>query len=129
MADGTQIGPVNVKGKVYNRSKEWLWVLFDKGGVVTAKYLAPGYKSPKDIDADALKAWKAGLTIDGHSQWWKLPSLITATVGDNFWGPGLRVSGSIPFVMSKTKESDWGDIQYDEYDENWGTKISPFDFG
>jgi hypothetical protein len=128
MSDGTKIGPLTAKGRVFNGSKEWLWVLFDQNNVVTAKYLAPGFKSPKGIDADALKAWRSGMTIDGYTSWWKFPSVASAWVSDNLFSAGLGVAGSIPFVLSKTKESDWGDIHYDLSDLNWGSEITWTDY-
>ncbi len=123
MAEGTQIGPVTLRGRVYNKSSRPVWVLFDSGGVVQAKVLQPNHKSPKNIDADAVGGYASGETISGWAEWWKLPSAVTAYVRDNKLSDGLWVYGQPPGLMSKTKEADWGTINYDTSGSAWGNKI------
>jgi hypothetical protein len=109
-------------GKVANKSNAWVWVLFDKDGKVYAKMLAPGKKSPGDIDADAVKHTLPGGKLNGYEEWWRLKNGAEVEVYDDGGLLKLKQTSWIGELV-KTKESDWGTINYDTADIAWGVKI------
>lgn len=109
-------------GKVANRSDTWVWVLFDLDGKVYAKMLAPGKKSPGNVDADAVKHTLYGGKISGYDEWWRLK---TGAEADIYNDGGILKINKTSWIgsLEKTKESDWGSINYDISDTSWGDKI------
>jgi hypothetical protein len=124
MADGTEFLGVTFRGRVVNKSDEWLWVLFNKGDKVVAKYLAPNRISPYGVDADAVKPWRSGLALSSYLDWWKLPSFVCAIVRNNTFSNGIYVNGSPPGFMSQKDDATFGGhIEYDLNDETWGRDL------
>ncbi len=78
--------------------------------------LKPGYRSPKDIDADGLKR-ADGIPIDGHPYWIQFRNPFTATVT----GTAQNLKVDVLFRILGLK-NQFGDEEIDPNPE-WGERI------
>lgn len=116
------------KGKVKNKSKQPIWVIFDKDKVMQAKKLGPNKRTPDDIDADGVQG-VLGFKISGWEKPWKLKNGAEAEVfqiithgfsNENILG--IRQTSMIGSLM-KVEDSEFGQIKFDDTDNNWGVKL------
>ena len=77
--------------------------------------IAPRKSSPTTIDADGVKAYDLGVTLSGHTSWWKIYDPDTAIIGDLPNGQQKIFS----FAGFKVEEDEFGRVTYD-YTEGWG---------
>ncbi len=111
------------KGQILNRSSVALYVIETTANEGTTgkppavvHILAPGRKSPKNIDADGLKRVD-GKPIRGHSSWWKIRSYSTAEVFDD--GTDLEISA---FGETAVKDDEFSAYEMDN-SPDWGEPI------
>jgi hypothetical protein len=112
-----------LNGKIINRSSVELFVIETttfKGVAgkppALVHRLAPGMKSPKDIDADGFKRVD-GKAIEGHLFWWKIRDFNIAEISGN--GDGLTVSA---IFRTAVKDDKFGTYETDN-SPNWGEPI------
>jgi hypothetical protein len=120
------------RGRVANKSKHTVWVIFDDSSGMRAKKLGSNRKTPDDVDADGVMG-VLGFKISGWDQVWKLKNgaeanIISArfdgmagdTIDENIiWIEQTSFIGS----LVKVNESEFGKINFDNDDNTWGTKI------
>jgi Leucine-rich repeat (LRR) protein len=104
-----------VNGIVRNESSKSVWVVETNTGSAIAHILAPGKTSPPHIDADGVKAYDLGVTLSGHTSWWKIFSPDTAIIG-NLPNGQLKI---FSFAGFKVDEDEFGQVRYD-YSSGWG---------
>ncbi|MGF1520794.1 MAG: hypothetical protein ACFBSF_00560 [Leptolyngbyaceae cyanobacterium] len=102
-----------MNGQVNNRSSRELWVVRKDDGPAIAYKLAPGHRSPEDVDADGFRAVD-GTPVDGHIAWVKIIDLSTANVEDD--GSSLT-RGCL--LCKDVGDQEFGDISYDD-SPGWG---------
>jgi hypothetical protein len=107
---------LGINGQVKNFSSKKLWVIETDSGKPIARWLQPGFKSPKEIDADGFKRVDKG-AIEGHKNWWKIYDISTAEIYDK--GDSLRVS-----AITKTAVDEHHFGKNPSYrNESWGSPI------
>lgn len=104
------------KGQVKNYSSRELWVIRKDSGPAIAYRLAPGRKSPSDIDADGFRAVD-GTPVDGHTSWVKIIDLSTADVKDD----GLTLKRGC-LLCADVEEDEFGEVSFDE-SPDWGDPL------
>jgi hypothetical protein len=67
------------KGIVRNQSNGVLWVVENDSGRAIAHLLAPGLRSPQNLDADGVMDQRR-TPISGHVSWWKARDISIADV-------------------------------------------------
>ena len=107
---------LGIKGHVKNYSSTYLWVLETDRKRAVAHLLAPGKKSPIEVDADAFRR-KDGRPIEGHASWWRFYDFSTAEV----FGQTNELGVS---VITKTAVPDlrFAKVTYDN-SKSWGDPI------
>jgi hypothetical protein len=90
---------LGINGQVVNYSSKVLWVVDTTDGITTAKKLAPGFKTPIEIDYDGFKRVD-GKSIDGHNNWWKFYDVSTVEVFD-YKKDDLRVSAVTKIAVNE----------------------------
>jgi hypothetical protein len=107
---------LGIKGQVKNFSSKKLWVIEnDSDGKPIARWLEPGFKTPREIDVDAFKRVDKG-AIEGHKEWWKIYDISTAEIYDK--GNSLRISA---ITRTAVDEKHFGAPLYKN--ESWGSPI------
>jgi len=104
------------KGQVKNYSSRELWVVRKDAGPAIAYRLAPGRKSPDEVDADGFRAVD-GTPIDGHTSRVKIVDLSTADVEDD--GPELKRGCTLCMDVG---EDEFGKVTFDD-SLGWGEPL------
>jgi Leucine-rich repeat (LRR) protein len=105
-----------VNGVIRNESSRNVWVVETTTGSAIAHILAPRKSSPTTIDADGVKAYDLGVTLSGHTSWWKIYDPDTAIIGDLPNGQQKIFS----FAGFKVEEDEFGRRVTYDYTEGWG---------
>ncbi len=105
-------------GQIKNTSSKILWVVETDTGPAIAHKLAPGRKSPSDVDADGVKAVD-GTAINDHSSWWKIKDGCVGTVKNS--GAQLDLT-TIPIPGSRVQENEFGNVDF-KADDGWGVPL------
>ena len=105
-----------MNGAVKNHSTHTLWVVETDTGTAVAHLLAPGYQSPREIDADGFKAVD-GTTVDGWSSWVKIRDVSTADVRDH----GSDLTRGC-FFCHNVGPTEFGSVRYDR-SPRWGFRF------
>ena len=123
-------------GVVENRSKDPVWLLWDKGNAKWfGRPLAAGRRSPKGLDVDGVCAYYEGMKIAklnwrgrvelATDQWWWLVSGAEVTIKDGYGMQTIKQTSAIGSlkVVQNTEVSDWGPEWEMDVDVDWGVKL------
>ena len=105
-------------GSVINYSSKWLWVVETDSGSAVAHKLAPLHRSPRNVDADGVKAVD-GTKISRHSSWWKF-RVFEVEIKDD--APDLKIIRCIYPACKTVEENEFGTVRYDNSTE-WGVPL------
>jgi len=103
-------------GVVKNESRHVVWVVDTDRGYASAHLLAPGRQSPRELDADGVRAEDQS-PIDGHESWWKARDVSVAVVRETDTSLQISCIG-----CSAVADREFGPVRFDRTPD-WGEPL------